>query len=107
MREADVLDAFCRYLYAHGWTTTTSAREVDVYATRGPERLYAEAKGTTAATGLDVDTAYGQLLRRMGEDDPGDPAPLYVLVVPAHAERAALRVASRIRQLLGIKVFVA
>ena len=29
------------------------------YTERGQERLYAEAKGRTAAIGLDVDTLYG------------------------------------------------
>ena len=44
---------------------------VDVYAERGDERLYAEAKGPTTSPGLDVDTLYGQLLRRMKDPKPG------------------------------------
>jgi hypothetical protein len=42
-----------------------------VFARRGDERLYAEAKGRMAAIGLDVDTLYGQLLRRMTDPDAG------------------------------------
>lgn len=38
---------------------------LDIYAERGQERLYAEAKGRTSEIGLDVDILYGQLLRRM------------------------------------------
>ncbi len=41
---------------------------VDVAAVRGDERLYAEAKGRTAAIGTDLDTLYGQLptMRALG-----------------------------------------
>jgi hypothetical protein len=56
----------------------------DVYARRGDEHLYAEAKGRTTDAGLDVDTLYGQLLRRM--TDP-DAAIRYAVVVPTAAVR--------------------
>ena len=46
------------------------------------ERPYAEAKGWTWAIGLDVDTLYGQLLRRM--KDPASGA-RYAVVVPIAA----------------------
>ena len=56
----------------------------------------------TAAPGLDVDTAYGQLLRRMPlEVDEAR----FALVVPEECVRAALRVPRRVRELLGIEVF--
>jgi hypothetical protein len=52
--------------------------------------LYAEAKGRTAAIGLDVDTLYGQLLRRMPADQlvrqlvvPGFP-PASARLTPTH-----------------------
>jgi hypothetical protein len=61
---------------------------VDVTATRGGRTLLAEAKGDTTAIGLDVDTAYGQLLRRMNDD----PSTFYAVVVPSSAVQAALRV---------------
>ena len=80
------------------------SREVefaDVYAKRGEQRLYAEAKGRTAAIGLDVDTLYGQLLRRM--TDPPTQA-RYVVVVPTVAVSAALRVPGWVRERLHIDV---
>jgi hypothetical protein len=65
--------------------------------------IYAEAKGRTAALGLDVDTIYGQLLRRMS------PVKVdlvrYAVVVPAEARAAALRVPQRLRRLLSIDVY--
>ena len=63
--ESRVVRAFCSWREHEGWTVSQEVDFCDVVATRGPERLFAEAKGRTAAMGLDVDTAYGQLLRRM------------------------------------------
>jgi hypothetical protein len=80
--EKRVVDAFVAWLEENGWTTDTEVNFVDVCARRGDERLYAEAKGRTAAVGLDVDTLYGQLLRRMA--DPGAGA-RYAVVVPTAA----------------------
>jgi hypothetical protein len=74
----------------------------DVVARRGSETLYAEAKGRTTELGLDVDTAYGQLLRRMPLD--ADDA-RFALVVPAEALRAALRVPRRVREMLRLDVY--
>jgi hypothetical protein len=68
--EKRVVDAFAAWLQENGWTADTEVNFVDVCARRGDERLYAEAKGRTAAIGLDVDTLYGQLLRRIA--DPGE-----------------------------------
>ncbi|MGH3522157.1 MAG: hypothetical protein ACRDU4_04845 [Mycobacterium sp.] len=62
-----------------------------------------EAKGRTSAPGLDVDTAYGQLLRRMPEED--EPATRYAIVVPTEALTAADRVARRVRRLLRIDLY--
>ena len=73
----------------------------DVFARRGDERLYAEAKGRTTEIGLDVDTLYGQLLRRM--TDP-DAVARYAVVVPA-AVPASLRVLDWVRQRLKIDVY--
>lgn len=53
------------WLETDGWTITSELYFVDVIAERAGEKLYAEAKGRTTAPGLDIDTAYGQLLRRM------------------------------------------
>ena len=60
--EAWVVAAFCEYLRAQGWTVTTEVAWCDVRAERDGAVIYAEAKGHTSAPGLDVDTAYGQLL---------------------------------------------
>src|ERR1017187_6499411 len=54
----------------------------------GDERLHAEAKGRTTSPGLDVDTLYGQLLRRMKDPKPGV---RNSVVVPTSALNAALR----------------
>ncbi|MBS1845663.1 MAG: hypothetical protein JST53_14700 [Actinobacteria bacterium] len=72
-------------------------------ARRGPETLYAEAKGRTAAIGLDVDTLYGQLLRRMPIAD--QPIARFALVVPNVALAAAERVPIRVREMLRIDIY--
>lgn len=41
------------WLQDNGWKADTEVNFVDVYARRGDECLYAEAKGRTAAIGLD------------------------------------------------------
>jgi hypothetical protein len=62
--EARVVDAFVTWLDQNGWAVQREVNFVDVFATRGEERIYAEAKGSTTSPGLDADTMYGQLLRR-------------------------------------------
>ncbi len=100
--EVRVVDAFCRWLDAEGWTVRREVEFVDVAAVRGDERLYAEAKGRTAAIGTDVDTMYGQLLRRMPDDDV---AARYAVVVPTLALKAALRVPAWVRERLRLDVY--
>jgi hypothetical protein len=100
--ERRVVDAFCTWLRQSGWTVSTEVEFCDVVATRGAERLFAEAKGRTAAVGLDVDTAYGQLLRRMPLE-AGDAR--FALVVPHEALQAALRVPPRVRDLLRLDIY--
>lgn len=103
MTEAEVQAAFVLYLMERGWDPrTNNANYTDVIATRGAERLLAEVKGDMTATGIDVDTAYGQLLRRMDGDEATD----YALVVPERARAAALRVSDAVRRRLDITVFV-
>jgi Holliday junction resolvase len=65
--EAPVERAFKRWLQEAGWTLIDEAGLwADVIAQRGEERLIGEVKGYTAgSTGLDIDTMFGQLLRRM------------------------------------------
>jgi len=101
--EQRVVDAFCRWLEASEWEIEREQEFVDVVAKRDGITLYAEAKGRTTDIGLDVDTMYGQILRRMpiGEDPNGR----FAVVVPSGACAAALRVSQRVRELLRIEVY--
>lgn len=102
--EERTLTAFCDYLRSEGWSVTREVEFCDAVATRAGTTLYVEAKGNTTAPGLDIDTMYGQLLRRM---DPDDPVARYVAVVPdePRAVRAVLRVHGRVRAQLRIDVY--
>ncbi len=101
--EARVVAAFCAALEADGWDVTTEVDFVDVVARRDGAIILAEAKGRTAAPGLDVDTMYGQLLRRMRSED--EPNVRYAVVVPDSALAAAKRVPTGVRARLGIDVY--
>jgi len=100
--EERVVAAFVDWLRQNGWTVKREVDFVDVYAERGAERLYAEAKGRTAAIGLDVDTLYGQLLRRMNDSVAGA---RYAVVVPTAAVAAALRVPAWVLERLAVDVY--
>jgi hypothetical protein len=102
--EQRVVDAFVRYLSEHGWTVSREVDFCDLVAWRDDERLFVEAKGRTAAIGTDVDTMYGQILRRMPLAE--DPTARFAVVVPTRAGQAALRVPPRVRALLSVEVFV-
>jgi hypothetical protein len=101
--EERVVVAFCDWLAAEGWSTQREVEFVDVLATRGDEVMYVEAKGRTTDPGLDIDTMYGQLLRRMPGVEVG--SVIFAVVVPDTALRAANRVPERVRQLLRIRVY--
>ena len=101
--EARVVTAFCRYLEADGWSTERESDSVDVVATRGSDRMIAEAKGRTTNPSVDVDTLYGQLLRRMTAT--GDQSIRYAAVVPAGLVNSALRVPAAVRARLAIEIF--
>ncbi len=100
--EKRVVDAYVAWLEQSNWTVRREVDFADVYAERGEERLYAEARGRTASPGLDVDTLYGQLLRRMRDPEPGA---RYAVVVPTTALSAALRVPAWVRNRLSIDVY--
>ncbi|MCD0484857.1 hypothetical protein LO771_21300 [Streptacidiphilus sp. ASG 303] len=101
--EDRVTEAFRAWLVLQGWTPVTPAdAHTDVEAVRGAERLIGEVKGRTRAPGTDLDTAYGQLLRRMTESDP---AVQYAIVVPASVLSHARRVPSAVRRLLRIDLY--
>jgi hypothetical protein len=101
--EARVVDAFCAYLEADGWQVTREAEFVDVVAHKAGTTIYAEATGRTTSPGLDVDTMYGQLLRRMGDESRAHAR--YAVVVPDTALSAAKRVPTSVRSRLGIDVY--
>jgi hypothetical protein len=102
--EARVVEAFASWLTAAGWSVRREVDFVDLVAERDGQRLYVEAKGPTAAIGTDVDTMYGQILRRMPIAE--DSAARFAVVVPTEARTATLRVSARLRQLLRIDVYV-
>lgn len=102
--EQRLIDAFVRYLEGQDWSVSREVEFCDLVAEREGVRLFVEAKGHTAAIGTDVDTMYGQILRRMPLAE--DPAARFAVVVPTRAEQAALRVSPRVRALLTIEVFV-
>lgn len=71
-------------------------------AVRGSERLVAEAKGDTGGSaGLDVDTMFGQLLRRMGDAR----VTTWAVVVPEAVVPKVLRVPGEVLDRLGVAVF--
>lgn len=72
-------------------------------ARRGAEILIAEVKGTTMSPGLDVDTMYGQLLRRM---TPDAASARFAVVVPRSAAAAVARVSTEMRARLQIDAYV-
>jgi hypothetical protein len=100
--EARVVDVFCAWLERDGWHVLREVDFCDVVATRGTERLYAEAKGRTTDPGLDVDVVYGQLLRRIPVDGLEH---CLGVVVPTGAVKAALRVDQAVRDRLNITVY--
>lgn len=99
--EMQVVAAFGDYLVRAGCAVQFEVAKVDVAGTRGGERHYAEAKGRTGSNGgLDVDTLYGQLLRRMPKDGVGRAR--FAVAVPEGMIRAAQRVPPRVRTMLRI-----
>ena len=104
VNETEVEATFVHHLLERGWDVDTDKVDhADVVARRGTEHLVAEVKGTSTSLGLDVDTAYGQLLRRMGDRPEGT---RFALVVPKSARRAALRVPEEVRWKFDIDVWV-
>lgn len=98
-----MIEAFTAWLANDGWTVEREVGFCDVVAHRGTTTLYAEAKGRTSAIGLDVDTLYGQLLRRA---EVGAEGVVLGVVVPVEARAAALRVPDARRRALRVIVYV-
>lgn len=102
--EARVVTAFCDYLAANGWQVTMETKWVDVVARRGGETIYAEVKGRAGPdTGTALDILYGQLLRRMENEDV--PGVRYAVVVPDVAVTSAKRVPAWVRARLRVDLY--
>lgn len=101
--EIRIVDAFCSWLEGQGWAIQREVKFVDVVAEKDGERIYAEAKGRTTAPGLDIDTLYGQLLRRMPPEEVGTAR--FAVVVPSISVHMAERVPARVRDLLRISIY--
>lgn len=108
MKEADALARFAAHLDGEGWEVPPTPRgdfpDVDARHRETGARLVAEVKGHTSAPGLDTDTAYGQLLRRMGTDP--EPATRYALVVPDALRWHVERVPAHVRRTLRVEVWL-
>lgn len=96
--------AFAAYLAGRGWDVQRQMDYCDVVATKDGDTLKAEVKGRTGTSmGLDVDTLFGQLLRRFPADE--DVSFIPAIVVPAEALAKIHRIPAWVLQKLRIKVF--
>ncbi|MDO8144389.1 MULTISPECIES: hypothetical protein [unclassified Isoptericola] len=104
MKETEVERRFADHLTAQGWKVTLDdPGYVDVIAKRPEERtLVAETTGHTSSPGLDVDTMFGQLLRRM-TDLSG--ATRYAVVVPEDVVPKVRRIPPEVLRTLRIEVW--
>lgn len=103
--EAAVVEAFAAWLAGQGWQCADRPARgnhpaIDAQHPDG-RRLIVEAKGFSRDSGADLDTGYGQLLRRMN----GEPGTTYALVVAKSVVRFAQRVPSEVRERLGIALY--
>lgn len=104
--EERVIQAFCAFLDDQGWSVQREVDFVDVVASKEGHVIFAEVKGRTAAIGLDVDTMFGQLLRRMPLERPDGDGVRFAVVVPTEATAAVQRVPAWVRQDLCIDVYI-
>lgn len=103
--EARVVDAFGNWLRQRGWLIEEHPGLIDLVATRNGQHLYAEAKGRTTEPGLDIDTLYGQLLRRIPPVPVSSSTHLLAVVVPDTAVKLAQRVPLTVREALNIHIY--
>ena len=96
---------FAGWLSSQGWVVRTEVDLVDIVAEKDGRRLYVEVKAATAAPGLDVDTAIGQLVRRMPSE--ADQSVSFALVVrdEPRSVDAAVRAPQRVLDLLGMALY--
>lgn len=103
---AVVVAGFREWLEKEGWDVQTDVDHTDFVATRGEEKLFAEAKGLTSSGKVKgIPTLYGQILRRMKPELVADPKTSFGVVVPAKATNTALDWPEGIRRLLRITVY--
>ena len=96
---------FAGWLSSQGWMVRIEVDFIDIVAEKDGHLLYVEVKGASTVPGLDVDTAIGQLVRRMPSE--ADQAVSFALVVrdePRSVE-AAVRAPQRILDLLGMALY--
>jgi hypothetical protein len=93
-----IVNAFCTWLASNGWTYQRGVHFVDIVADRSGQRVYAEAKGRSSSSSRDIDTLYGQLLRRMPQTEVGEV--VFAVVVPDTSVAAAERVPAPVRERL-------
>jgi len=103
--EDRVIQAFCGFMSARGWSVSREIDHVDVVAEKDGLKVLAEAKGRTAAIGLDVDTMFGQLLRRMPATGPSD-GTRFAVVVPTETVSAVRRIPAWVLEELQIDIYV-
>jgi hypothetical protein len=101
--ESRVVAASCGWLTERGWTVHTEQAFCDVVATRAGQAMYAEVKGRTSSPGRDVDTLYGQLLRRVPAGAVG--RDVFAVVVPDVAVKFAERVSLDVRRALNVHIY--
>lgn len=101
--EAQVEADFVAWLEARGWTRAQRVGHADVTMVRDDVRLIGEVKGRTSSPGTDVDTMFGQLLRRI---DIGRSDDVYAVAVPPELETVVGRVPSDVLYALKVGVFV-
>jgi hypothetical protein len=103
--EARVVRDFAEWLSSQGWVVRTDEDVVDIVAEKDGHLLYVEVKAATVAPDLDVDTAIGQLVRRMPSE--ADQSVSFALVVrdEPRSVDAAVRAPQRILDLLGMALY--
>lgn len=101
MKEAAVNSIFAAWLESQGWMVDRSAFDADIVARRGETELRVEVKGDASDRGIDEDTSYGQLLRRMVPNAQVQ----YALVGHSGAMDLLERVPAFVRWRLGVGLY--
>jgi hypothetical protein len=102
--EDDTLRAFLAWTDTNGLTPQPRRDHEDAVMADDYGVVTAKAKSATSSVGLDIDTTFGQLLRRAHPDHPSTTH--CAVVVPASVESAALHVDATVREQLRIDLYV-